>query len=186
MKAYSSNRHKKTLAFFVLLTLLLSALSLLVYVQIKLSNAPLPLGKTIPTFKLSTFKGDSVSLSEYYGKKCILLFFTSKCRHCKNALLTLEQFYQKYNLSIEILSISFSDEITTKELVAKYNFSFPVFLDTGGEARRVCGITGVPTLLLLDEYQILCYRLWGDHPIEVEERLIKEFISNKFSVAKNF
>jgi peroxiredoxin len=123
-------------------------------VSMKLALAP---GKTAPDFSLPEAKGDTLSLSGFYGKhKLILLdFWASWCAPCRAENPNLRAAYAKYrSKGFEIVGVSLDQN---KEAwlrgIKEDKLSWPQLSDLGyfnSEAARLYGINSIPANFLLD------------------------------------
>ena len=123
-------------------------------VSMKLALGP---GKTAPDFSLPEAKGDTLSLSGFYGKhKLILLdFWASWCAPCRAENPNLRAAYAKYHSKgFEIVGVSLDQN---KEAwlrgIKEDKLSWPQLSDLGyfnSEPARLYGINSIPANFLLD------------------------------------
>jgi peroxiredoxin len=123
-------------------------------VSMKLALAP---GKTAPNFTLPSSKGDTLSLSDFYGKHTLILvdFWASWCAPCRAENPNLRAAYAKYrSKGFEIVAVSLDQN---KEAwlrgIKEDKLSWPQLSDLGyfnSEAARLYGINSIPANFLLD------------------------------------
>ncbi len=123
-------------------------------VSMKLALAP---GKTAPIFTLPTSKGDTLSLSDFYGKHTLILidFWASWCAPCRAENPNLRAAYSKFKAKgLEIVGVSLDQN---KEAwlrgIKDDKLSWPQLSDLGyfnSEAARLYGINSIPSNFLLD------------------------------------
>jgi len=92
-------------------------------------------------FTLPKLGGGEISLSEYRGKKAVVLdFWASWCPNCRRDLPHVQKFYEKYKDDVEVIAVNLSEkESVVKKYIDSQGFTFPVALDKG----RVANLFGV-------------------------------------------
>jgi peroxiredoxin len=93
------------------------------------------LGQAAPLFTLNDVNGKSYSLEQMKGKTTVIHFATTWCPFCNAEAPNLEQLYKDYkDRGVQVFIVDVMEE---KEVVEKsfkrFNFSFPVLLDTQGK-----------------------------------------------------
>jgi len=109
-------------------------------------------GEKAPDFETSDLNSHAISLSDYRGKKPVLLdFWATWCGPCRQSMPELQALREEYGDKVEFLSI---DEGETQDKVAafaaaqKYTLHFVLDSDAGIGSRY--GVTGIPTQVLID------------------------------------
>ena len=105
-------------------------------------------------FKLNDLNGKAVSLSDYKGKKSVvLIFWTTWCPYCRTALKSLSK-----NESIsrgeylELLAINVGEpKLKVSSFIKALSFKFRVLLDSDSEVADDFGLLGVPTYYIIDK-----------------------------------
>lgn len=118
-------------------------------------------GKVMPSefplayeFKLNDLQGGEASLSSYKNKKTILLvFWTTWCPYCRDALRSLQADSKSIDsMGVEILAINVAEP---KNRVAKFadssKLSFRVLLDQDSSVADRYDLLGVPTYVLINK-----------------------------------
>ncbi len=114
------------------------------------------LHKTAPDFHLTSLDGRTVSLSDYRGKKKVVLsFWASWCGPCRMEAPVLREFYTKNAKAreqFELLGINMDDE---REAAAKaaedLKIPFPVLLDSQQKTAAAYEVYAIPTLMVIDK-----------------------------------
>ena len=93
------------------------------------------LGQLAPLFTLNDINGKSFSLEQMRGKTTVIHFATTWCPFCNAEAPNLEQLDKDYkDRGVQVFIVDVREE---KELVERsfkrFNFSFPVLLDTEGK-----------------------------------------------------
>lgn len=112
---------------------------------------PLAVGTDAPAFNVKDTNGNTVSLSDFAGKKVVLYFYpkddTPGCT--KQACSFRDAGVDYQGKDIVVLGVSVDDEASHQQFTQKYNLNFPLLADTektmikayevdgGGKAQRV-------------------------------------------------
>ncbi len=108
---------------------------------------------TAPDFKVVDINGNSVNLSDYFGKPIVLNFWASWCPPCKGEMPHFENAY-KENEDIQFLmvNVTASDSMAdAKSFISGEGYTFPVFYDTTGAAANTYGASSFPTTFFIDK-----------------------------------
>ena len=98
-------------------------------------------GNKAPAFKLKNQDGETISLSDYKGKKVVLYFYpkddTPGCT--KEACNLRDNFTSLLEKNIVILGISYDDSLSHQSFIDKYELPFPLLSDTKKEVAKAYG-----------------------------------------------
>ena len=120
-------------------------------------------GKTAPDFEGELLSGGKFTLSDYIGKRVIILnFFATWCGPCREEMPELERFYAKHRKE-KLILVGIAEE-SEKEAVSKfvqnYKLTFPVIIDEKGKIGRKYGVTSYPTTVMIGaQGSILLYEI---------------------------
>ncbi|MCZ6692775.1 MAG: redoxin domain-containing protein, partial [Bacteroidetes bacterium] len=93
------------------------------------------LGESAPDFNLPDLNGEMISLSSLKGNIIVIHFGATWCPFCNAEAPHLEQLYQDYKAQgVEVFYIDVKEpaEIVQEKLQDRFNFSFPLLLDSDG------------------------------------------------------
>ncbi|MAF59674.1 hypothetical protein CL631_02400 [bacterium] len=95
---------------------------------------------TIPDFELVTFSGEKHSMSEFLGKKHLIInFWAAWCSFCKEETLVLERLKRDfYDKDLEIIGIHRPHRESVeagREFIEEIDVNYPVFL--GGDEEEI-------------------------------------------------
>jgi peroxiredoxin Q/BCP len=111
------------------------------------SSAGVDVGDKAPEFTLPSHSGGSVSLSDYRGRRVVVLYFYPKdnTRGCTAEACAFRDSYEVFTAAgAEVIGIS-SDSVESHDRFAgKHQLPFVLLSDKGGRARK---LYGVPTTL---------------------------------------
>ena len=114
-----------------------------------------------PDFKLEDLESNSVKLSDYKGKKPVILFFwTTWCSFCRQQIRSLNARYsQSAADGILILAInSGENRMRVNRFIKNYSIFYPVLLDLDAAVARAYQVVGVPTYVFIDKKGNLIYK----------------------------
>lgn len=146
---------------------LLVALAFLLGLAVTAPAAPkIKVGQKAPDFALKSLDGSTVKLSQYQGKKVVLVeFFTTDCPWCAKAAPNTRKLFLRYrSKGLQVVAVSVGDSAgAVRSWVGKNNYTgFPVLLDSDRKTRSAYGVSIVPTQVLVDKSGkvLQLYRGW--------------------------
>jgi len=110
-------------------------------------------GEFAPDFEIETINGKKFKLSDYIGKKVIVLnFFTLWCEPCKKEAKELQYFVDKMkNRDVKFIAINVGDKFKAVKLfMNEKKISFSVALDRYGKIADKYRIGAYPTTVVID------------------------------------
>lgn len=113
------------------------------------------LNKPAPDFRLTAIDGRTVSLSDYRGKKKLVLLFWATWNNVSHSeMLQLGMMYQRFHTpesGFDILGIAVDDnQADVKKFAADSKAPFPLVLDRRRELANAYLIRSLPTALIVD------------------------------------
>lgn len=113
------------------------------------------LNKPAPDFRLTALDGRTVALSDYRGKKKLLLVFWASWNNASHPeMLSLSMLYQRAHTAdsdFDMVGISLDEErAAAQKFVEQSKTPFPVVLDAKRTLADAYRIRSVPTVLLID------------------------------------
>ena len=122
-------------------------------------------GYLAPDFTLPSLDGQTVRLSDFRGKKAILLnFWATWCAPCRLEMPTMDKTYQEYkSRGLEILAVSLDagSNSVVKNFMDELSLSFPALLDPDMEVLRLYRQFSIPATFLIDKQGIVRHRELG-------------------------
>ncbi len=122
------------------------------------------LNKNAPDFTLPDETGKEISLTNFNGKKVLLVFYPGdNTSVCTKQLCSYSSGMEEFNgLGVNILAISMDSVESHKEFKYKFNLSFPLLADVSGKISEIYeskGFFGVKrNLFLIDETGKIIYQ----------------------------
>ncbi len=100
-------------------------------------------GDKAPDFSLKSGSGENVSLSDFKGKKSVVLFFypkdeTSVCT--KEACAFRDQFQVFKDMGAEVIGVSSDSEESHKGFATHHRLQYTLLSDEGGKLRKTYGV----------------------------------------------
>ena len=102
--------------------------------------------------ELQTLTGEAARLSDYAGKVMVLNFWASWCFPCRYEMPYLQAIHDRFEeQGLVVVAVAVDDELeAARAFRDKYGFTFPMFFDTDGAAKRALRVTGVPETYIID------------------------------------
>ncbi len=101
-----------------------------------------------PSISGQLLSGENFDLTQLHGKPAVIYFWGSWCSICGGMQGTVQNISKDYPL------ISLAMQSGTRSEVAQYmseqGFSVPTLNDENGQFAKIYGLTGVPTIFVLD------------------------------------
>ena len=110
-------------------------------------------GYLAPRFTLRNLKGNRESLESYRGQVVVLNFWATWCAPCRVEMPSFESLYRRYRsegMTVLAVALDKNAEPKVKSFVDEYGLSFPVLLDSKGEAERLYPSMTVPFTYVID------------------------------------
>ncbi len=110
----------------------------------------LPAGSAAPDFRLARVGGGELSLSQYRGRRVLLLFSDPKCAPCNALLPDLQRRYAAGS-EVDVVMVSRGDHAANARKIAELGVTFPVVLQRQWEISKLYGMFATPIAFLVDE-----------------------------------
>ncbi|MBI2638733.1 TlpA family protein disulfide reductase [Candidatus Peregrinibacteria bacterium] len=122
------------------------------------------LNQIAPDFSLAKLGGGTIQLSDFRGKKPVILdFWASWCPNCRRDMPKLNGFYQTYKDRVEVIGVNLGEsESDAQDFITSKNISFPIVLDSNGVAARLYQINYTNVHVLVDKNGNLVRVVPGD------------------------
>jgi thiol-disulfide isomerase/thioredoxin len=115
------------------------------------------IGKEAPDFTLPLLfgEGEEVTLSDYKGKKGVVLdFFATWCGPCRKNMPLLNEFYEKHKDDVEVFAIDMEKEIDMLEEYfsdEKNKVSYGILLDPEAKTKEDYPFQFIPYMVIIDK-----------------------------------
>lgn len=95
-------------------------------------------------------EGNTVKLTDYFGKPIVLNFWASWCTPCKSEMPVFQEKYEELCDRVTFLVVCVVDGMTEtvesgQAYIDKMGYTFPVYFDTTNQAGSVYGVNAIPT-----------------------------------------
>jgi thiol-disulfide isomerase/thioredoxin len=106
---------------------------------------------TAASFRLASLDGVDVGPADFAGKVVLVDFWATWCVPCHAQAEVLKGIYPRLDGAVEFLAVDVGEEeARVRGFVDKRPFPYPVLLDPSAEVADALGVTGLPTLMILD------------------------------------
>jgi len=105
--------------------------------------ARVKVGDMAPDFTLPSNKGESITLSKFFGKKNIVLYFYPKdeSRGCTREACSFRDNYEVFKeLGAEVMGVSSQDVESHKSFASHHNLPFILLSDVDNKVRKLYGV----------------------------------------------
>lgn len=144
-------------------------------------------GGNITDFSLKDIDGRSVALSDFLGRKVVLIsFWATWCEPCKKEMVQLQELYDAHkDAGLQIISISMDEPETQGDVrpyIKQRGYTFPVLLDT--ETRVTNQLNprrAAPFTLIIDRDQKVVFE--HESYVPGDEKTIEEAVLGALGVA---
>lgn len=156
------------------------ALALVMLLAMSAGSYAVNIGDKAPDFTLDSIKDSGqITLSDYYDKPTVLVFWASWCPHCRVELPTLQRLYDEYgDHGAHFVGVDLdSTKAEGMAFVKDKGIEFPVAYGGSQEGHNsvaLYGIYGIPAVYVLDKGGIVKYKYAG----ETDEGTIKENLAS--------
>lgn len=111
-------------------------------------------GFQAPQFTLSSFSGDTYSLSDLRGKPVLINFWASWCPPCRTEMPAMQKVYNDLKdkgFTILAINTAYQDNIGDATTFAQiHQLTFPLLLDMDGSVSSLYEIRSLPTSFFID------------------------------------
>jgi thiol-disulfide isomerase/thioredoxin len=117
-------------------------------------------------FELASLTGSTVSAREYDGRVVVVDFWATWCGPCRvqaEILHALQDQYRSQPVSFIAINVGEPEELV-REFVGKDPFDYPVLMDPTQSVSNRYGVYALPTVMVLDQNQIITFSKMGVSP----------------------
>ncbi len=120
-----------------------------------------------PDFTAKAFTGEDVTLSDLRGKIVIIDFWATWCGPCRRTMPLLDKFYKEQGGDdVHVYGVNVWERRGTggvKPFIDKQGYTFPILMADNEVAQRY-GVSGIPTMFVIDKEGRVAYKHVGYNP----------------------
>ncbi|MBI2828897.1 MAG: redoxin domain-containing protein [Acidobacteria bacterium] len=120
----------------------------------RINRNGLAAGTPAPPFRLPRVGGGDLFLTDYRGRKVLLVFSDPHCGPCHRLAPQLEQ-HHRNGAGVDILMVSRGEESENLQKASELGLTFPVVLQRHWEVSRAYGMFSTPSGFLIDENGVI-------------------------------
>lgn len=130
------------------------------------AKAGINTGDLAVDFKLTSFDGKEISLSDYRGKKVLVNFWASWCPPCRAEMPHMQKFYKEFqdkDVVVLGVNLTFTEKSpkNATDFIDEYKLTFPMVKDSAGEVSDEYVVISYPTSLFIDTQGIIRHKFQG-------------------------
>lgn len=112
-----------------------------------------PKPEPMPPFEVASLSGGPVGLGDASGKVVLLNFWATWCPPCRSEMPSIQRLGDSMaGLPFTVMAVSVAESASTVRAFLKTNpYTFPIYLDEGGQASSPFVSRGIPTTFVLDK-----------------------------------
>ena len=116
-------------------------------------NQTQPDSGAAPDFTITTFEGDTISLSDLRGQVVVVNFWASWCGPCRVEAPDLQNVYERYkDKGVQVIGITYTDtEAKSLAYIGEFGITYPNGPDMGTRISDRYNIQGVPETFVIDK-----------------------------------
>lgn len=155
--------HKKNSTFLTPRTLFIGGIMILLFslalgvgIDSSASNQTqdtgVVVGQSAPQFQLSNLAGETVSLDDFSGNVVVLNFWATWCPPCRAEMPGIQSVYETHQGDgVTVIAINAQENIDlVSSFQEEFALTFPVLLDSNGQAMNLYQAHSLPTTIILD------------------------------------
>lgn len=106
---------------------------------------------TTTDFTMTDKSGNTVKLSDYFGKPIVVNFWASWCSPCKSEMPHFEEAYKEYGSDMHFIMVNVGDSHSEAyEFADKSGYTFPVYHDSNYSGTYAYGVSSIPQTLFIN------------------------------------
>ena len=110
---------------------------------------------TAPDFPVLDADGNTVRLSDMFGKPVVINFWATWCPPCKRELPDFDRLCREYGDRVVFMMVNLTDGRRdtvdgTKKFVSEKGYTFPVYFDTGLSGAKAYSVSSIPQTTFID------------------------------------
>lgn len=130
-------------------------------------------------FELKDVNGKIIKLSDYRGKKPVIVeFWNSWCHNCVREMPQLQKIYNENNDAFEIIGVNLlhnkDTEAKVNNFIQQHQISFPIVFDEDGKVSKDYKIRATNTHFLINTDGTI----FDSFFIDIEEEKLQEFLKH--------
>jgi thiol-disulfide isomerase/thioredoxin len=131
-----------------------------------------PVGGKLRDTPMQGLTGNSLLLSEYFGKPLIINVWASYCSPCLAEMGSLERLSQHYGNKINVIGISIDDyPDRANAFLDKAKTTFPHYIDHQLTLENMLGSNSIPLTLLIDDQGRVLHKVRGAQEWDSRENI---------------
>ncbi len=145
-------------------------------------------GAPAPALRVTTLRGDSLSLAGLRGKVVLVNFWATWCPPCRAEMPGFQAVYEaRKDRGLVILGIAEDDDgpVPVSGFVVRYGITYPIAMYTPATERLFGGINAIPTTFLIDRAGRIRFQVRGSFARPALEQAVDRLLAEPAPHALN-
>ena len=166
----------RTIAALALAALCAVPVASTYFIERSQSVEPFPIGAKLPPFNARYRDGRPFVRDTVNAKKLLLICFSAYCSHCKTEIENFCLLHKKYRDQLDFAAFSVDPPASNEASSNDLHATLPLICADGRDLLILLKIVIVPSVLCLDERQVVRWRSTGEHSLQDDEKLVERFL----------
>jgi cytochrome oxidase Cu insertion factor (SCO1/SenC/PrrC family) len=163
----------------IVIMIVAGALSMAVMVAASLSATGVKVGQKAPDFTAQDINNNYFQLYGHQGTPVLIEFMRTTCSHCVNEAPVLASFWSNHQNQMVLVSVSTDPAGDTPSVLMAFSTTYHqpwAFIRDTTQLTGTYGVSGTPTIFLLDKNSVVRYSFQGETSLQTLESSLQTIL----------